>query len=834
MASTAGQETKNRTQDETKKIRTLSVYERKIKLKVARRILASFLKNNAAFKRGLNRNDLTKITEGLLTTMAGKDTNKATDMKKIMSKIKENINELKKTKERESKEAMEISEEEENSDDDEDMEENKDKEDENDDGSEGEEDDETETKGDDEETDEDNDMEEERQVNEKEKNDTVKSRGDQPKKGPTKSNHTKEKRSKGKKGNASKKGAKDEATGKTKESHIFKFSIRMDLISVTKAKRQKELREQYDKALDILRRENTDVMLLPLQNPTGKKVKYLASKKGKVTFNDDEEEELPKLAAYTNEWVTNPSDYIQTTTTFHVECSIGIYDLFIKSSRALLKSNMEMNPMRMNIEKTSSVPIGLVLPGYTSVDHRSLSLRTKQKYGVDIHFELVMMENNKFRRCKYNDPECIGYAVVVNGRDISEGVEICEKEWPFVGRREKYMEGTKMAVFPLDEKLELHPKAEEMAKKQNMEIIMCMHADYHHSRIKVEDGGGAIFLKFARGVDSCSTAIKTKGGIETTLRELITSFKDPVTKKPRIAGVCPMPAKEDAGGIYTNFTAMRTSSRAVTHEMAKRTEEFIRTELARAIWDALPKEEAEKVLAKEITGRLAMSVRTTLDTIGPIFASETPENEALEENSVQSQYVTRDDQSQVSGMTTSTAKTTGSTRAKLVETQMENEQLEEANAELAAENQRMRERHAKELEEMEEMRRLATKYAELMKNKGGIGVDETKEQAIEDEEEEEAEDEMGNYMERGGEDEVQHGDDDDEEEGTEDKGTAKEGGQSDEGGKDVVDMIDVQATKVTPQKTRPPSKGEGGGEKGRNLRSRRTRGSSEVTTTGIG
>ena len=211
-----------------------------------------------------------------------------------------------------------------------------------------------------------------------------------------------------------------------------------------------------------------------------------------------------------------------------------------------MKNRMELQPVKLSMKKSQNVPIGLVLPGFTSMDHRSLCLQVLQKYKVQIHFELVRMEGKKFVQSKFNDPECIGHALVVEGRNIIKGIEIADAEWPFVGRRLKYMEGIKMAIFPLNEKLELHKKPMRKAKERNMDVVMCMHADYQHSRTKVEDGGGAVYHKFARGVGSCAQTITKKDGTKTTLRELVMEFKDPKTGKQRVAGMCPMPAKEDA------------------------------------------------------------------------------------------------------------------------------------------------------------------------------------------------------------------------------------------------------------------------------------------------
>ena len=172
-----------------------------------------------------------------------------------------------------------------------------------------------------------------------------------------------------------------------------------------------------------------------------------------------------------------------------------------------------------------------------------------------------------------------------------------------------------------------------------------------------------------------------KDGTITNLRKIVTSFRDP-SGKPRIANMAPMPSAEDAGSIYTNFTTHRTSKGLLTTEIALRSEAFIRNEMAGEIWKMLPAEEARKVLAPAICGKLAMSESVTLEDVAadkPIFEMEVVEEEEnLEDNSVHSEYAV----SVESGITMGTDKTTGSTRARLSKTLEERDKLEEENENL--------------------------------------------------------------------------------------------------------------------------------------------------------
>jgi len=209
---------------------------------------------------------------------------------------------------------------------------------------------------------------------------------------------------------------------------------------------------------------------------------------------------------------------------------------------------------------------------------------------------------------------------------------------------------------------------------------MSMHADYQHSRKKVIDGGGAVYMKFLASVESCSLPIKTKAGETTNLREIVTSFIDP-SGKPRIANMSPMPATEDAGSIYTNFTTHRASTSKVSTEIAMRSEEFIRQEMASAIWNILPPSEARKVLAPSICGKLAMAESVTLEEVAdnmPMFPTENVEaaEQDLEDNSVHSEYAAM---SVASGITMGSERTSASTRKRLLESLDERDKLEEEN-----------------------------------------------------------------------------------------------------------------------------------------------------------
>ena len=233
--------------------------------------------------------------------------------------------------------------------------------------------------------------------------------------------------------------------------------------------------------------------------------------------------------------------------------------------------------------------------------------------------------------------------IVAKDDDIADVIRAIKTEWPFSGRRESYAVGFKMAAFPLDHNLRIHPRAVEMAKKENKNIVMSMHADYQHSRVKVSEGGGAVYKKFMASVGSCSLPIITKDGKKTNLREMVTSFLDP-SGKPRIANMSPMPASEDAGSVYTNFTSHRASSAKLTREIARCTEQFIQHEMAAEIWNLLPEEEAKKVLASSICGRLAMAESVTLEDVAeskPLFdIAEVEDTIKLDENSYHSEYIT--------------------------------------------------------------------------------------------------------------------------------------------------------------------------------------------------
>ena len=485
----------------------------------------------------------------------------------------------------------------------------------------------------------------------------------------------------------------EEENGEKVEMFNYKFDCRFDLITMSADDRKEELRMKYDKVMEIIRRDGVKAVLLPLKEPNGKAVTHLASRRGKITFEGDAPEQLPNLAAYGSAWLAEKG-WMTVTASFHIRCSIKVYNLYMTKAKYLSKCGFEMYPKKVNMRYECNVPIAAVLPSFASLDTKALSFYFHEAHGYYINFELVKIENGKWTQCGFKDDNCCGYVIVVNGDCIAEAIRLAKLEWPFKGRKEKYALGFKMAIFPLDHNLNIHQRALETAKKENKNIIMSMHADYQHSRKKVDAGGGAVYMKFVASVESCSIPIKTKEGAVTNLREIVTKFKDPPTGKPRIANLSPMPSQEDAGSVYTNFTTHRASNGVMTTELALRSEEFIRNEMAGEIWKILPPPEARKVLASAICGKLAMEHSVTLEDIkgdDVMFPTEgVEEAQELEENSVHSEY---DNATVASGITLGSEKTTNSTRVRLSETLKECDKLEEENEVLhdniAAQEERM-------------------------------------------------------------------------------------------------------------------------------------------------
>ena len=235
-----------------------------------------------------------------------------------------------------------------------------------------------------------------------------------------------------------------------------------------------------------------------------------------------------------------------------------------------------------------------------------------------------------------------------------------------------------------------------------------MHADYHHSRKKPaeRDGGGAIFTKFLKSIDSAYTEVTTKDGRKTTFMAELQNFKDEVEGVPRIACVSPMPAREDAGSIFTNFTSYRAATSKRTWEIAQRTEKFIKNELPMKVWELFNPDQAKKILAEMIIGRMAMGQSVTAqdmesggnileETVQPVID---PEEEALEENSIHPEY-----EEVESEVTMETGNTRQSTKLKLTQAQEENEKLEDENEALRQQQEEEKKKATAHEAQMERM-----------------------------------------------------------------------------------------------------------------------------------
>jgi len=411
-------------------------------------------------------------------------------------------------------------------------------------------------------------------------------------------------------------------------SHI---DVRAPMIEALPKDRETELREVIDCTLEVIRSTGTNILLVPKMDPDGKAISHISAKKSGngpngrgVTWKKNTV--LPNLKAYTNDWITKPSTWDTATIQISIKTSKPIDEVYFESAIPLLNKGIEIFPRRLPLRKMENLPIGGILPGFTSLDHRALCFAVLVKHDLYLSFETVKIVEGKFIPCGVRDAECNGFLIVVADDEVNKGIRVMKEEWPAFRKKDDYMLGIPIHAYPFDHTRNFHRHVTE--KFPN--IPLCMLADYQHSLNKVEDGGGSIRTKFIAGVRSLYIPIIDGDGNTWTLRDFLTECTHSDTGKPLISSVCPIATPGNKKSVFTLFTTYRSGNKERTKTLANAAAQFIDENLAIEIWKKFGYDEATKVLAPAICQRIAL--RTSVDatdipTLLCLF-SELPEVES--------------------------------------------------------------------------------------------------------------------------------------------------------------------------------------------------------------
>jgi len=484
-------------------------------------------------------------------------------------------------------------------------------------------------------------------------------------------------------------------------SHI---DIRATMVGLNEQERTTELREIIDDTLDTIRANDTTTFLVPKNNADGKAIKQISAKSlGKnknsrgVSFRQSNA--LPNIKVYANDWVTKPSKWDTATIQISIKTSKPIDKVYYESAIPLLNRGIEIFPRRRNLRKIDNLPIGGILSSFNSLDHRALSFALLAKYNTYMSFETVKIVDGAFVSCGVKDTECNGFLIVVSDDDVTKGLDIMKSEWPAFQKKDHYLLGINLHAYPFDHTGKFHKHV--MSKFPN--IPLCMLADYQHSMVKTSDGGGSIRSKLIASVDSLTAPMIDLDQKRWTLREFIISQVDPVSGRPYIASVCPIPTQGNKKSVFTLFTTYRSGNKERTRQIAERATKFVDEKLAIEIWRKFGMVETEKVLAPAICQRIALRSSVDLTDIPALSTlfSEAPENDSdneapdEEDNAtLASAYdnVTIGAASTImSDITGYSARTTGSTKERLNATMVENEELSIANEDMKERQKQMEE-----------------------------------------------------------------------------------------------------------------------------------------------
>ena len=460
------------------------------------------------------------------------------------------------------------------------------------------------------------------------------------------------------------------------EWKTFQFNLRVQIAGTTTEERTEEIQNIVDKTMDLCRKNEIQILLLPRNDPHGTPIKQMGQPK-KLRFADVKP---TNFAKYINPWVLrqNP-EWSFTSFQLHVKCSVHANELYYKMATRLFKKDIEITPRRMSLRSINSLPLAGMLPAVNTLDTKALSFEMLTKHGVYISFETAKIKNGAWINCNARDEECAGYIITIDDDEVIKCLHAIKAEWPPFKLKKKYLLDVELHVFPMDDQGNFHKKALE--KYPNLSYLM--NLDFQHSIYSVETGGGRIQDKLISSIDSLHHPIVDKNGNQTTLRKFITQQKDPELDRPFITNVAPTPTSGNAASLLTTFTTYRASNERKTKEIAKRAQEFVK-KLPELIWKNFDEETVTRILAPSKCQKLAL--KTALSKIDvpemePIYHVVIPETEAveIEDEEMEDATLGTGYKSISSDMSIATQKTSTSTKQKVNLLMEQNDALQKRN-----------------------------------------------------------------------------------------------------------------------------------------------------------
>ena len=406
------------------------------------------------------------------------------------------------------------------------------------------------------------------------------------------------------------------------EWKTFQFNLRIQIAGSTPEERTEEIQNLVDETMDLCRKNEIQILLLPRNDPNGIPIKQM----GRVTKTRFEDTKPTNFAKYINPWVLRQnSEWTFTSLQLHVKCSVHANELYYKMATRLYKKEIEITPRRMSLRNINALPLAGMLPAVNTLDTKALSFEMLTKYGVYISFETAKIKNGKWMNCNARDEECAGYIITIDDDEVIKCLHAIKAEWPPFKIKKKYMLDVELHVFPMDDQGNFHKIALE--KYPNLSYLM--NLDFQHSIYSVESGGGRIQDKLISCIDSLHHPIVDKKGNHTTLRRFITQQKDPELDRPYITNVAPTPTPGNAASILTTFTTYRASNEKKTKEIARKAQDFVK-KLPELIWKNFDEETVVRILAPSKCQKL--SLKTALSKIDvpemePIYHAVVPETE---------------------------------------------------------------------------------------------------------------------------------------------------------------------------------------------------------------
>ena len=452
----------------------------------------------------------------------------------------------------------------------------------------------------------------------------------------------------------------------------YEIEVALNLENNEPKAREQEVRQQVEVMLNMVREGNIHRAGILPSSGVGNSIRSIIH--GNARFQDNSTP--PALRTYTDTYGLT-SKYPRNYFPF-----LFITDLKWAKFRALFAVRLKTAGIDVDITRVSKMAgtgIGLVVPSYKALDHQQLVAAIYQQHGKIVDFRPVkVLKEQSYEICAPNDDDISGYAIFGRSDDLTEIRILVKHYWPMRQKPEitDYPCCIKLSVFPFKSGNQLHPDVIRKRPKLSGKVA----ALTQWSNQRVQEDGGALNVKLFKSLGSLDLPLRDiTGHVRSARAVILTDIQiqvSPTNWKNLYSSVASYATKGNRQCVLTRFAVHRASIPAETAIINEQAIEGI-NRIPQILLETFGLAQVSLILASFILAGLEQDLQIDIDDI--------PDDEDIFDFGSEDESLGMDSalqisvNSEVTHATTGTARTTQSTRDRLIQEQDRSETLESNN-----------------------------------------------------------------------------------------------------------------------------------------------------------